>query len=56
MKAVALIVWMLLTVLLAFSIVGLILFVPKDSYQNAPNVPSTWMTIGIKLLDSVIQK
>lgn len=54
MKAVVLIVWMLLTFLLALSIVGLILFIPKDTYQNSDNVPSTWMTVGRKLLDSVI--
>lgn len=54
MKAVALIVWMLLTLLLTFSVIGMLLFIPIDTYQNAPTVPSTWMTIGRKLLDSVI--
>lgn len=54
MKAVALIIWMLLTVLLVLSIIGIVLFIPKDTYQNYPNEPSTWMTVGRKLLDSVI--
>jgi hypothetical protein len=53
MKALALIVWMLLTFLLTLSIIGIVLFIPKDTYQNAENVPSTWMTIGRKLIDSV---
>lgn len=55
MKAMALVVWMLLTFLLTLSIVGLILFIPKDTYMNHENTPSTWMTIGRNLLDSVIK-
>ena len=55
MKETALIVWMLLTLVLAFSIVGLLLFIPKDSWDNDENVPSTWMTIGRKLLTSIIK-
>lgn len=54
MKVFALILWMIFTIILVFSIVGMVLFVPKDTYQNHENTPSTWMTIGRKLLDSVI--
>jgi hypothetical protein len=56
MKELALIVWMLLTVVLAFSIIGLVLFVPKDNWSNQENTPSTWMTIGRTLLSSVTEK
>jgi hypothetical protein len=50
---VCLVVWMLLTIVLTASIVGMLLFVPIDTYQNAPNVPSTWMTVGKTLLNSL---
>lgn len=55
MKSLALIVWMLLTIVLVCSIFGMLLFIPKDSYTNQENVPSTWMHIGRQLLDSVIK-
>jgi UPF0716 family protein affecting phage T7 exclusion len=59
MKAVpaliGLIVWMLLTLVLAFSVIGLILFIPKDTYTSQDNTPSTWMTIGRALLNKVTQ-
>jgi hypothetical protein len=41
------IIWMFLTILLTISLVGIILFVP-----NGPN-PSTWMTIGLNLLEKI---
>lgn len=41
------VIWMLLTILLTFSIIGVILFIP-----NGTN-PSTWMQIGLKLLDKI---
>lgn len=53
MKELCLIIWMVLTIVLVFSIVGMLLFIPKDTWQNAENVPSTWMTIGRRLLNSV---
>lgn len=56
MKAVALIFWMLLTIILTCTIVGLFLFIPKDNYSNAESTPSTWMFIGRKLLYSVINQ
>lgn len=55
MKATCLIVWMLVSLILACSIVGLLLFVPIDRYSNHENNPSTWMTIGRKLLDAVVK-
>ena len=39
--------WMILTILLTLSLIGIILFIP-----NGPN-PSTWMQIGLKLLDKI---
>lgn len=45
---------MIISLILVFSIIGLILFVPKDMYQNIDNTPSTWSEIGRKLLDAVI--
>jgi len=39
--------WMLLTILLTFSLIGIVLFIP-----NGVN-PSTWMQIGLKLLDKI---
>lgn len=56
MKELCLIIWMLLTIVLAFSIVGLLLFIPIDINENYPNVPSTWMQIGKKLLENVVNK
>jgi hypothetical protein len=40
-------VWMVLTMLLTFSLVGLIMFLPNGSYR------SSWMTIGIKLVNKI---
>jgi hypothetical protein len=54
--SICLIVWMLLTITLVCSIVGLILFIPKDTYICQDNTPSTWMHIGRTLLDSIIKK
>lgn len=55
MKAVCLIVWMLLSIVLVCSVIGLVLFIPKDEWQNQENTPSTWNTVGRKLLDAVIR-
>ena len=55
MKGICLIFWMLISLLLVCSIIGLVLFVPKDQWQNKENTPSTWAHIGRKLLDSVIE-
>jgi len=54
MKAVCLIIWMLITLILVCSIIGMVLFIPKDTWEDQENTPSTWNTIGIKLLDAVI--
>lgn len=55
MKTICLIFWMLISLLLVFSIIGLILFIPKDRWEKQENTPSTWCYIGRKLLDSVIK-
>jgi hypothetical protein len=40
-------IWMLFTILLTITLIGITLFVPNGSN------PSTWMLIGLKLLDKV---
>lgn len=56
MKTVCFIIWMLLSVILVLSVIGLVLFIPKDSYSQGENIPSTWYSIGKKLLNSVINE
>ncbi len=55
MKEICLIIWMLISLIFVLSIVGLILFIPKDSWQNQENVPSSWNMIGIKLINSIVK-
>jgi hypothetical protein len=55
MKELALIIWMLLTCFLALSVIGLVLFIPIDTWQNAESTPSSWMQIGRKLLNKIIE-
>ena len=43
-----LVLWMLLTMLLTFSLVGIILIVSNGNQQ-----PSTWMYIGRTLIESI---
>jgi hypothetical protein len=40
-------VWMFLTILLTFSLIGLILFLPNGSFR------SSWMSIGLKLVNKI---
>lgn len=49
MKEIIFILWLFMTLILTFSLVGLCLFIPRDGQDN-----STWMEIGHKLLDAVI--
>ena len=56
MKEFCLIIWMLISLIFVFSIIGLIMFIPKDNWENIENVPSTWYSIGLKLLNSIIEK
>lgn len=49
MKEFCLVLWMLMTLILTFSLVGLVLFIPKDGSNE-----STWMEMGLKLLNAVI--
>lgn len=53
MKGVCLIFWMILSFLLVCTVIGLVLFIPKDTSEYRDNTPSTWATIGRKLLDSI---
>jgi hypothetical protein len=39
--------WMILTIILTFSLIGIILFIPNGAQ------PSTWMKIGLNLLDKI---
>lgn len=56
MKELCLIIWMLISLIFVFSIVGLVMFIPKDNWENEENTPSTWYFIGKKLLNSVTEK
>lgn len=60
MKALVLIIWMLLTFILAISIVGwaLIVPVPNNSFEFSPisDRRSTWMSIGVGLYNNLIGK
>ena len=56
MKEFCLILWMLISLIFVFSIIGLVMFIPKDSWKNIENAPSTWYSIGLKLLNSIIEK
>lgn len=49
-------IWMILTTILVLSIIGLILFIPKDIYEKGENTPSSWMSIGKQLLNNIINK
>ena len=60
MKALALIVWMILSIILVFSIIGLLLFIPGHNgsiiYIPASERRSIWLTMGMKLLDNFIKQ
>ncbi len=55
MKALCLIIWMIISLLFVCSIIGLVMFIPKDRWKNHENTPSTWHFIGKKLVNSVIE-
>jgi hypothetical protein len=44
------IIWLILTVALTLSIVGLLLFIPGDTER------STWMQFGLDLLDRILDE
>jgi len=54
-KAFCFVIWMIISFMLVCSVIGLVLFVVKDRWEHLPSTPSTWMTIGIKLIDSIIE-
>lgn len=56
MKPLLLIIWMFISLLLVCSVVGLLLFIPKDTYLSQDSNPSTWAMIGRKLLNSIIEQ
>jgi hypothetical protein len=56
MKELCLIVWMLISLIFVCSIIGLVMFIPKDCWENRENTPSTWYSIGKDLLNSIIEK
>lgn len=51
--------WMIISLVLAFSIIGLVLFLPGINstgyYKNIDGRRSTWSTIGISLLNKTIK-
>lgn len=51
------ILWLFTTIFLTISIVGLILLIPQNATDaEKDNIPSTWMQIGIKILDAFIEQ
>lgn len=48
------IIWLILSVVLCLSVIGLLLFIPKDTYYNADSKPSTWCHIGRELLKNIL--
>lgn len=57
-KAVCLIIWMIITLILTFSVIGMLLFIGTTTHfeRGSPEiVRSSWMQMGSKLLDSVLR-
>ena len=55
MKAFCLVIWMIVSLLFVCSIIGLVMFIPKDQWEHRENTPSTWNTIGLGLFNSLIK-
>jgi type IV secretory pathway protease TraF len=55
MKTLCFIIWMLISMIFVFSLIGLVMFIPKDTWENRDSTPSTWYSIGVKLLNSVLE-
>ena len=43
-----------MTVVLTCSIIGNVVFIPKNEWKHAPDDPATWFVIGEKLINSII--
>ncbi len=57
-KALCLIAWMIITLILTLSVVGILLFIGETIHYSSGSpdrYKSTWMEIGTKLLDSVLK-
>lgn len=48
------VIWLVLSVILCLSVIGLTLFIPKDTYTDCESTPSTWCSIGKGLLYKII--
>ena len=56
-KTLCLIIWMILTIILTFSVIGMLLFIGTTIHYEAeaPDIyKSTWMQMGSDLLDAVL--
>ena len=56
MKELCLIVWMLVSLVLVLTIIGMLLFIPKvDSYTHGASTVhrSGWVEIGVKLMERI---
>lgn len=53
-RGLCLIIWMMISLIFVCSIIGLSMFIPKDTVGVPENIPSTWYSIGTKLLNSLI--
>jgi len=50
LKTILLLLWMILTLILVFSLIGFALLISSNNYQK-----TTWMEIGTSLVDSIIE-
>jgi hypothetical protein len=50
-NSILLILWMLCTLCLVCTVIGMLLFVPTQ-FERGLNDPSTWMKVGLKLLNN----
>ncbi len=59
MKTFCFIIWMIITFLLTISLIGMALFIGRTIHytHGKPDIhKSTWMEIGIKLLNSILEE
>lgn len=58
MKELCLIVWILASLVLVFSVIGMLLFIPKvDSYTHGASTVqrSGWVEIGVTLMKKIVE-
>lgn len=57
MKTILFILWMLCTIILTCTVIGMLLFIPDFAdFLGERRVPSVWMQLGKDLLASILSK